>query len=68
MSRERNDVAEFCRLVAAELRQRGEDHLARAVSSVCRRNPELALAALETIGSYPSSEPELAELQRQWRG
>ncbi len=44
---------------------RYSDSLPEAVRKTRTVSPELALQVLETIGSWPSSEPILAELQRQ---
>jgi len=35
-------------------------------AEVCRSRPAFALAVLEHIGSWPSSEPEFAALQRRF--
>ena len=37
-----------------------------AVISVRRYDPALALAAIERVGTWPSSDPILRELQRSW--
>ena len=39
-----------------------------AVSIFTCFNRALSLRVMEEIGCWPSSETELAELQRQWRG
>lgn len=59
-------VPRFCALVATS--RAGGRSLSLAVAAVRRARPDLALAVLEAIGSWPNSEPELAELQRQWCG
>lgn len=38
-----------------------------AAKVFARRHPDVALRAMERLGSWPSSEPELAALQRTWR-
>lgn len=55
-------AAKFLELVN---RQKGRA-LEAAVADVARRNPQLALQVLEDIGSWPSSEPALRLLQRNW--
>ena len=40
------------------------DQAARIFTS---RHPDVALRAMERLGSWPSSEPELAALQRTWK-
>ena len=56
-------ASRFIRLVHAERLRSGID-IRAAVRRVISRSPELEWRVLEEIGCWPSSEPELRELQR----
>lgn len=58
-------VACFSRMVR-ELTNEGETDLRPAARAIVRQDPDLALEVIETIGSWPSSEPELRALQQVW--
>jgi hypothetical protein len=38
-----------------------------AARRFCIAHPDVALCIMEEIGNWPSSEPELAALQRVWK-
>lgn len=61
-----NAVKDFVALVERRTRQGASLEL--AVRSVRTWHVNLCSEALEIIGHWPSSEPELAELQRQAKG
>lgn len=60
-SEPRNPVAVYCELWLAS----GQSPIDFALGARFERR-ELCLAVMDTIGSWPSSEPELAALQRVW--
>lgn len=60
-----NDVERISQAIVAEARDNGKT-LKQAAQAVKTRHPETCLRVMETIGSWPSSEPELAALQSVW--
>jgi hypothetical protein len=66
-----SDVARFVRLVGEKMDGMMDDWRGRPPYRIAARrvaidNRELALRVMETIGSFPSSEPELRALQEVW--
>lgn len=61
-----NAVAKASAAILARAKSTGESLDEAARWWKCR-NKDLALEAMEILGSWPSSEPELAALQRVWK-
>jgi len=61
---EQTECARMIELIRAEYKR--TDNLDAAARVVMRRFEALAFEVMDRIGSYPSSDPELAALQRAW--
>ncbi len=61
---EQTECSRMIELIRAEYKR--TDDLTAAARVVMGRNRDLAFEVMDRIGSYPSSDPELAALQRVW--
>lgn len=65
MTSTESPTAAFIRM-ARDLKHEHESSFTGAARAIARQDLALTLEVMETIGSYPSSEPELRALQAVW--